>query len=320
MATRRMGMIGLLLALCLCIMTSNVQALSTVEITEPISTEKKCNLTISYDYENTMLADVPVRLYQVGSVSADAQYTLTELFQPTGIELNGIQMTDEWDVIRSTLEAQILADQIKPDFTAKSNQSGQVHFQSLELGLYLAVTENVIKDGVQYSFSPALVTLPTVHENGGWQYEVSVEPKAEAIPVPDSDEQEKNNKVKVVKLWKDEDNREKRPESITVEIFCDGKSYQIITLSEHNNWSYGWTAAADGADWMVAERDIPDGYTATVAERGTTFIVTNTSQDDGTTPEDGPGTGDTQSIFLYTMILFGAGAALILLSIVRKRD
>lgn len=320
MATRRMGMIGLLLALCLCIMTSNVQALSTVEFTEPISTDKKCNLTISYDYENTMLADVPVRLYQVGSVSADAQYTLTELFQPTGIELNGIQMTDEWDVIRSTLEAQILANQIKPDFTAKSNQSGQVSFQSLVAGLYLVVTENVIKDGVQYTFSPALVTLPTVHENGGWKYEVTVEPKAEAIPVPDSDEQERKNNFKVVKLWKDEDNRENRPQSITVEIFCDGKSYQIITLSEHNNWSYGWTAAADGAVWMVAERDIPDGYTATVAERGTTFIVTNTSQDDGTTPEDGPGTGDTQSIFLYTMILFGAGAALILLGIVRKRD
>jgi len=320
MAARRMGIIGLLLTLCLCFVPNVAQATSTAEPTEPLSTEKKCELTLSYDYDDTTLVGVSVKLYQVATISADAQYTLVRTFQPIKIELNGIQTTDEWDVIRSTLEAQILADQIEADFTAESNQSGQVHFQSLEPGLYLAVTENVIKDGVQYTFSPALVTLPTVHENGGWQYEVSVVPKAEAIPVPDSDEQERKNNFKVVKLWKDEDNRENRPQSITVEIFCDGKSYQIITLSEHNNWSYGWTAVADGAVWMVAERDIPDGYTATVAERGTTFIVTNTSQDDGTTPEDGPGTGDTQSIFLYTMILFGAGAALILLGIVRKRD
>lgn len=320
MATRRMGMIGLLLALCLCIMTSNVQALSTVEITEPISTDKKCNLTISYDYENTMLADVPVRLYQVGSVSADAQYTLTELFQPTGIELNDIQMTDEWDVIRSTLEAQILADQIKPDFTAKSNQSGQVSFQSLVAGLYLVVTEAVVKDGLQYGFSSTLIALPTVDENGEWKYEVTVEPKAEVIPPLGPNEQEQNCEFKVVKLWKDEGNQNKRPRNITVEIFCDGKSYQIITLSERTNWSYGWTAAADGTDWMVVERDVPDGYTVTVEERNTTFVVTNTCQKDGIAPEDMPETGDTQPIFLYIMLLFAAGAVLILLGIARKRD
>ena len=125
-----------------------------------------------------------------------------------------------------------------------------------------------------------------------------------------------------------------RPQSIEVEIFRDGVSYQTVTLSEGNIWSYAWTAENDGADWMVVERNLPVGYTVSVEAQGATFILTNTrlpdvppvedppfdpDTPDVPSPSDSPKTGDTPHILLYTVLMYVSGIILILLGITGKK-
>jgi len=309
---------ALLLCVCFCFMPCSVLAVSTSDAAEPISPERECTLTFSCVYDAIAFADVPVKLYRIADVSAKAEYTPVPAFLTAGLVLNGVQSAGEWDMIRSTLEAHILANAIEPDATAMTNPAGQVCFESLEPGMYLVISERVVQDGVQASFQSALVALPGLDEDGVWQYRIAVTPKPEVIPSSGSDTEEQ---YKILKLWKDGDNPAGRPRSIEAEIFRDGKSYQTVTLSEENQWSYTWTTAETGADWMVVERYIPEGYIVTVEERDTVFILTNTlHSEDLTDDEDAPQTGDISHIWLYTILMYASGIGLVLLGIAGKRN
>jgi hypothetical protein len=86
-------------------MPCRVHAASTADAKEMISPERSCTLTVSYHYEGTTFAGLPVKLYNIADVSADFQYSLTAPFQSSGLVLNGVRSASEWNVIRSTLEA-----------------------------------------------------------------------------------------------------------------------------------------------------------------------------------------------------------------------
>jgi hypothetical protein len=313
MAKRRVAVIVLLLCLCLSWLPCYAQAASTADAKEPISPDKDCSLTIAYRYDGQSFSNHPVRLYKIADVSADFQYTLTAPFANSGLILNGVQSVGEWNVIRSTLETHILAYDVDADFTGVTDQDGQVCFRALKPGLYLATTEQVIQNDWIYVFDSALVALPGLGTDGLWQYEVAVTSKSKAIPPAETDEE---IEFKVLKLWKGDNGRSDRPQSIEVEIFRDGVSYQTVILSEENHWTYSWNAADDGAIWKVVERNIPTGYTMTVEERETSFVLTNTRPPD---KPDIPQTGDTTNIMLYFVLMNVSGIMLIILGIAGKR-
>ena len=311
MAKRRLMILALLL--CFCLLPSYVQAASTTDAKEPIAAEKDCSLTIAYCCEDTAFSGQTVKLYKIAEVSANFQYTLTASFADSGLILNGVQTNGEWDVIRSTLEAYILANNAEPIMTATTDETGQADFASLKPGLYLASAVHVVQSDLGCSFDSALVSLPGLGADGLWQYSVSVSAKPELLPPIESDEE---ITLQVLKLWKDDGKN--RPKSVEIEIFRDGASYETVTLSEETHWAYSWHAKDDGSDWMVVERNIPTGYTATVEERGTTFLVTNTqTAEDHTDP---PKTGDTSNLLLYTVLMYVSGTMLILLGIWGKRN
>lgn len=335
MDKRRIGVIGFLFFVCICLLPFRAQAVSTSDAAEPISTQTACSLTLSYLHDGTPFSDVPVKLYKIADVSAESYYSLTPAFRSSGLVLNGIQSAGEWDVIRSTLESYILAHAIKADTSAATDLNGQVRFEPLEPGLYLAIADEVVQDGLHCIFSPALVNLPGLGANGLWQYQIAVTAKGEVLPPIEPDE---TVQLKILKLWKGETNRTVRPQSIEVEIFRNGASYKTVILSEENHWSYTWTTEDVGADWMVVERNVPPGYTMTLEERTTTFILTNTQLPDeppsedpskedpppvvppkGPTPTDSPKTGDTPHILLYTILMYVSGVILILLGITGKK-
>ena len=312
MAQRRLRIIAFLL--CLCLLPCRALAASTTEAKEPIDTNQECSLTIRYGYEDMTFADKTVTLYKVADVSADFQYTLTQPFASSGLILNGVQTNGEWNVIRSTLEAFIMGNDIAPAATAITNEAGQACFVGLKPGLYLAWAVTEVQEEMIYFFDSALVALPGLGADGLWQYQVDVSAKPVALPPVEPDEE---IQLKVVKLWRGDDGRTDRPKSIEVEIFRDGISCETVTLSAENNWSYSWTAEDDGASWKVVERNIPDGYTMTVEQRDTSFVLTNTLKDQPNPPPSP--TGDTTNILLYSVLMYVSGAMLIILGIVGKR-
>ena len=153
-------------------------------------------------------------------------------------------------------------------------------------------------------------------------YELVVEAgvhRAESIKVAESTENtltDEEIEFKVLKLWKGDKGRSDRPQSIEVEIFRDGVSYQTVILSEENHWTFSWFAKDDGATWKVVERNVPTGYTMMVEERETSFVLTNTRPPD---KPDIPQTGDTTNIMLYFVLMNVSGIMLIILGIAGKR-
>lgn len=320
MVNRRMGIMISLLFLCL-LLPCRAQAVSTADAKEFISVEENCSLTVCYGYDGTVFSDLPVNLYKVADVSEDFQYTLTAPFQASALTLNGVSSNSEWNMIRSSLEAYILANRTQPHRNAVTGQTGEVFFDTLVPGLYLAIPENDTENPPYVFFDSALIALPGLDENGFWQYQVAVNSKAEILPPIDSDEL---IEYKILKLWRGDGNDPHRPEKIEVEIFRNKSSYETVILSEENHWSYSWTVKDDNADWMVVERNIPSGYAATLEKRSTAFILTNTRIPDspdpeGSPPSKAPKTGDTSNIFFYMTVMYISGTLLILLGIPRKR-
>ena len=312
MAKRRIAIIALLL--CLCLAPCQALAASTADAKEPISTPKACSLTIFYGCDGTVLADQSVKLYKVAEVSSNYQYTLTADFIASGLTLNGIRSNSEWDTIRSTLEAHILANDIEPRAIAKTDAEGNASFPMLMPGLYLASAVQVTQDDLRCIFASALVALPGLGADGLWQYDIFVSAKPTILPPT-----QENIELKVLKLWKGDEGSINRPLSVQVEIFRNGASYETITLSESNNWAYTWSAPDDGAAWNVVERNVPASYTMTVTHRDEAFVLTNTrsSPTPGNPP---PTTGDTANVLLYAVLMFISGSMLIILGIIWKRN
>ena len=317
MGKRRVAVIVLLLCLCLSWLPCYTYAASTADAKEPISPDKDCSLIIAYRYDGQSFSNYPVRLYKIADVSADFQYTLTAPFVNSGLILNGVQSVSEWNVIRSTLETYILADGVTADFNSITDSEGKASFDALKPGLYLAITERIIQNETIYVFDSALIALPGLGTDGLWQYQVEISSKSQIIP-PSEDEEE--IEYKVLKIWKGDSGSSARPTSIEVEIFRNGTSYQKVKLSEDNHWTYTWSVKDDGSDWKVVERNIPTGYTMTIEERETSFVITNTfTQDDPNTPTP-PQTGDTSNIMLWFVLMIVSGSMLIILGITWKRN
>ena len=316
MVKRRIGIIGLLLCICLCLIPC-AQAASTADAKELIALERSCGLTVSYHYEETACSDLPVDVYKVADVSEECYYTLTAAFQPTGLVLNGVQTNGEWDVIRSTLEAHMISNGIAEDASTLTDQNGLAHFDTLTPGLYLVVPGIGTAGEMQYVFDSTLVSLPGLDTDGLWQYQAAVASKGTPIPPEDTD---KDIPYYILKLWRGDSNDTARPHMIEVDIFRNRELYQTVVLSEDNHWSYSWTAKDDGTEWMVAERNIPSGYTVTLDQQDTTFILTNTKIPDHTITESPPPkTGDTSNILLYILLMFVSGSLLVLMGLTGKK-
>ena len=90
--------------------------------------------------------------------------------------------------------------------------------------------------------------------------------------------------ISVSKVWKDDDS-DLRPDSISVQLYRNGKAYgDEVTLSEDNDWRYTWRDLNDGYVWSVEEVDVPDGYVSKTTRMGNRWVITNTLE--GTEIED----------------------------------
>lgn len=304
----------LIFCLCFQLMTVGMLAASTSDAKEPIDPQKECSLTISYCYGQTAFSNLQVKLYKVADVSADFTYSLTTPFKPSSLGVNGIKTAGEWNVVRSTLGALIVAYDIGPNATLSTDNEGKVCFDDLGAGLYFAVADQIIQDDLHCVFEPVLVSLPGLDDDGYWQYEVLVNAKPDTLPPIDSDEK---IELKVLKLWKG-DHSSVRPQSVEVEIFCNGESYKSVVLLEENHWSYSWTVNDNGSSWTVVERNVPNGYYMTVEQKECSFVLTNTKIDIND-PPDTPQTGDSANVMLYVLLMSVTATALIAIGVARKR-
>lgn len=225
--------------------------------------------TIDLKHEGMVLPNVSFNIYKVADVDQKGNISILDEFKEYPIDFEKLNL-DTWNEYALTLKGYILKDKVEPILQAKTNEDGIVDV-SLKPGLYLVIGNQTSIGNHIYKTSPFFTLLPGYEkEVGKWNYEVTSFPKS-------SEEEKQLIKKKITKIWKDSGNKESRPKSIEVEVFKNGKSYQVINLNKGNNWKYILSDLDNDSDWTIVEKDIKGGnYKVLIKEDGHSFIIENT--------------------------------------------
>lgn len=151
-----------------------------------INPGQKADLTLNYQYETTPLKGIRIHLYRIAEVSQTGEFKLTAMFSASSVVLNGLTSDDQWKAAAKTLADYVTANQISAILDAQTNNSGIAAFNNLETGLYLVLAEDLKTGRKTYSFSPQLLALPSLDNDGNWMYQVTAYPKSSMTekPVP----------------------------------------------------------------------------------------------------------------------------------------
>ena len=257
-------------------------ALAVTAVAQTIDLDRENTLTVSFGESGEGFPEVEFSLYPVASLTEE-EYALTGDFAQYPVSLEDLDSSGLRSLAQ-TLDAYVARDTLTPLLSQETGEDGMVSFDGLSPGLYLVLGESYTQDNTVYTPSPMLFYLPGHGEDGSWEYEVTASCKFDQEETTDT-----TVSRKVQKVWKDSGNRSKRPELVFVQLLENGAVVDTVALSEENNWEYTWEGLDASSRWQVAETNVPDGYTVTVTQEGTLFVVTNTYP--GKTPPKLPQTG-----------------------------
>ncbi len=238
-----------------------------------IDTSAKASLTIIFTADEKPIPGAEFKLYRIADISRTGKVSLTPPFSDFQIIFK-TQTAQEKRTLALTLKGYVISEKIKPDFVGVTDDNGRVSFKNIPLGMYLAVGSSVTIDNMIYVPDALVVTLPAGAENETWDYNVNIRTKTiyENTGV-------KTN-VRVLKVWDDDGDKASRPDKIIVELYSGEKLFDTVTLSKDNNWHYTWKDLP-GIDWIVVEKEVPDGYKVSVERDGYSYIITNSKTSDG---------------------------------------
>ena len=249
---------------------------------EDFDTETPMTLTASFTGKAAEVDGLPLDVYKIASMDEDLDFQVEEKFTDYGINFSGINNQDDWRTIGVTLRSYIMRDQIEPDYS-KVTVNGTAEFGEVEPGLYLVLGPDFyVFDETEYSVDITLVAVPGIGENENWINEVVFSPKYTYNSPPPAPS---TKGLKAIKIWKDEDVEGiTRPESIELELVCDGEVVEVVTLNKENGWTYEWGALDSKKTHTITEKNVPEGYTVGIDVDGDTCTVTNTAEP----PEEPP--------------------------------
>lgn len=291
----------------LCFIMAVVMLLPTqVMAAESIDTQAPTSLAITLAPEDIPAKNVEFRLYQVANVSEDGEFTYVGKFANYPIS----PVDDDPDAMRllaTTLLGFVVADSIAPNYMSNTNDEGIVGFEGLSTGLYLVFGGTYLEGTKYITPTPFLISLPDLDTENVWQYDVEVKTKhydrPEGEPVT----------IEVQKNWDDDGNKD-RPTQIEVELYDGFELYDTVVLNKGNNWKHTWTDLASSGMWIVKEKEVAEGYTVSVEQKGDLFVITNTNP--GEPEPDLPQTG---TLWWIVPILVAAGVVLVLVGLIRRR-
>lgn len=187
---------------------------------------------------------------------------------------------------------------------------GTLYFNPDDLGeekettfTYTITEEQGEIDGMTYDTTPRTVQIKVTTLEGSMKAEVvnpedgklswtntwkdPGEPGGDPGGDPGDDPSPSYTRLTVNKEWILDDGGE-APASVIVELLRNNKVHDEVTLDEDNDWTYTWTHLDDRYNWKVQEANVPEGFTADVSHRGTSWTITNDDlpEDPETPPEE----------------------------------
>jgi LPXTG-motif cell wall-anchored protein len=275
------------LAMALFLLLSMILSI-TASAAENDSDASVTSLTVVDQAGDEFIVDAPFQLYRVADVTNTGDIAFVPAFEAAGVTLSASGSADSWAAAASTLESYVVAQTagetpIAPAATAQTDENGVALFADMADGLYLLVGSQVTVGQTVYTPSPMLITLPAAGNYGVRNEPVTVHVKNSSRTV-----EETFIDLSVLKVWKDDGKEAQRPAQVTITLYGDDEEFDTVTLSADNNWSYTWQGLSESVRWHVAETDVPEGYTVTTVQDGTTFVVTNTYAEETPAPSTTP--------------------------------
>ena len=274
-------------------------------------------IELKYEYQGESLEGDGVSLYRVADWDGGA-FTLRDEYADADFGTDargwdglmddlkdGKASAEQFQAAANTLDAYVRAEGIE------ATQTGTIYglgasFSGVDKGLYPVVYDR-FEDAVKTCGSSAsLVSVPS-NENGELVSDVKAYSKSSCEATPESPE---TTRVDVTKVWKG-DTQQARPGSIQVQLIRDGEVYDTATLAAGNNWKHSWSGLDASHDWLVREKNVPEGYVVAVERDSTDVTITNTATKQAST-------GSNVMVVAGLMVAV-ALAALVTLAIVRTR-
>lgn len=210
------------------------------------------------DESKEYVQDYNVEICLVASYDG-SKYTLKDEFSTLGITPDNL--ANDLSVQRSEQIYKFVLDNGIIGQVLATNEQGAADFENIENGLYLVFE----RGGQTLSFRPYLVAIPA---------DADTNPQYSVYSVPKTLTGETQN-LTVRKVWVDNENAaNKRPEVLDITLFKDGSPVRNVTLSENCNWQHTFYSLPKG-NYTVEEANLAD-YTASLAQDGDTFTLTNT--------------------------------------------
>lgn len=217
------------------------------------------SITLADQNEKKPVANAEIAIYYVAVAENENGrpfYTYTEDFETCGFALNDPKL--------AVRLATFVEEHPVPAKKFVTDAHGRVTVTALPLGLYLVKQTEPAANGV--ICMPFLVTVPN-ELDGGYDYDVDARPKANVVETTD---------ITVRKVW-NADETVKIADSVTVSLMCDGAVVKTATLSEENGWEVIFYDMPCSDAYSVVEDYVPEGFTATYAQNGYEFTVTNSA-------------------------------------------
>ena len=274
------------------------------------------SLTVTAAYAQKPISGMKFDAYLISTVDECGELTVIDRYREKykdALDIRG-KNDEAWRQMAQVLAREISLDtNLKPSCSAVTDADGVAKFADIPMGLYLIMGSGVEKDGYVYSTTPFFVMLPEQDMSSNtWNYCVVANAKPGREPVKADFE--------VIKIWKDDCHKDRRPKSITINLICDGGVYDTITLPHNGTWSYTWKNLETNHQWTVMEKKEQGYKDPDIQQEGNTFIVTNTCSKPTTPPQPGkPTLPQTGQLWWPVPVLIAAGLLFVVIGLVRRR-
>jgi len=271
----RLLTMAMCLMLCAFVCPGAAYAFEPVDLTHPVS------LTIYANDEEIPLPGVGFELHRIANMNDMAQFELLPAFSGFSGDINHLETAADWAMAAE--EMKLLSVGLMPDAAETSGDDGLAIFDHIQPGLYLVSGAPVEIIPWAYTFTPFIVSIPTRDVDDAWLYDVFSDVKLEKSPT--------HIDIDVVKVWDDLGLEDDRPNTIYVDLLCDGEPIDVALLHAGNSWSHTFTNLPAAHEYTVKERDVPFWYEVSYEVINGVLVVRNTHRTDVTPTPDIPATG-----------------------------
>lgn len=235
--------------------------------------EKDGTFTVICEDDKTAVSGMEWNIYRIGKRHKNSNYyNLDGNFKNYKVAIN-YSDSDKAGKTAATLENYAVLDKIKPDDNGVTDKNGTLKFEGLKEGLYIASGDKVTIGNITYEPTDVLFEINNDIEGGNTGKNIVSYVKLSTTVKEDGDDNVDFD-FTVKNIWDDNDN-EKRPEKVKVQIYKDGELFIEVELSDKNNWTHNWNGSIDD-EWRVKIDTVPDEYTVEYDRGETDFAVINT--------------------------------------------